>query len=90
MYMCLVDLEKAFDRVPRKVLQLAMMKKGIPDVLVRSVMSLYEGTKTRVIVDSWLSGEFKVNVWMHQGSVLSPFLFAVLMDVVTELATAKV
>ena len=74
LYMCLVDLEKAFDRVPRKVLKWAMRKKGIPEVLLRSVMSLYEGAKTRVRVDSELSEEFKVKVWMHQGSVLPPFL----------------
>ena len=43
LYMCFVDLEKASDRVPWKVLQLAMSKKGIPEVLVRSVMSPYEG-----------------------------------------------
>ena len=48
---CFVDLEIAFDRVPRKVLRWAMRKKGIPGVLVRLVMSLYEGAKTRVGVD---------------------------------------
>ena len=46
LYMCFEDLEKAFERAPRKALELAMRKKGIPDVWVRSVMSLYEGTKT--------------------------------------------
>ena len=50
-------------------------------------MSLYEGTKTRVRVDSELSEEFEVKVGMHQGSVLSPFIFAVVVDVVTEFAT---
>ena len=49
-------------------------------------MSLYEGTKTRVRVDSELSEEFEVKVGMHQGSVLSPFLFAVVIHVVTEFA----
>ena len=39
------DLEKAFDRIPRKVLECAMMKKGIPEVLLRSVMSLLCGSK---------------------------------------------
>ena len=37
-----VDLEKAFDRVPRKVLLWSMRKKGVPEVLVRSVISLHE------------------------------------------------
>ena len=45
----------AFDRVPRKVLEWAMRKKGIPEVVVRSVMSLYEGARTRVRVDSEMS-----------------------------------
>ena len=40
----------------------------------------------RVRVNSELSQEFEVNVGMHQGSVLSPFLFAVVVDVVTEFA----
>ena len=40
LYMCFVDMDKAFDRVSRKVLEWAMSKKGIPDVLVRSMMSL--------------------------------------------------
>ena len=50
MYMCFVDLENAFVRVPKKVLKWAMRKKGIPEVLVRSVMCLYNGAKTRVKV----------------------------------------
>ena len=36
-----MDLEKALDRVPRKVLEWSLWKKGIPEVLARSVMSLY-------------------------------------------------
>ena len=42
LYMCFVVLEKALDRVPRKMLEWALRKKGIPEVLVRSVMSLNE------------------------------------------------
>ena len=43
-----MDTEKAFDIVSRKVLEWAMKKNGIPNVLVRSVMSLYEEARTRV------------------------------------------
>ena len=50
--MCYVNLEKSFDRVLRKVLELAMRKEGVQKVLVRSVMCLYEGANTRVRVDS--------------------------------------
>ena len=37
-------------------------------------------------MDSELSEEFEVKLGMHQGSVLSPFLFAGVVDVVTEFA----
>ena len=46
-------------------------------------MSLY-GAETKLRVDSELLDEFEVKVGMHQGSVLSPFLFALVIDVVTE------
>ena len=52
--------EKALDRVSRKVLEWAIRKKGIPDVLARSVMSQCEGAKARVRVDSELSDEYEV------------------------------
>ena len=77
---------EAFDRVPRRMLEWAIRKKGIPNVLARSVMSLFEVARTRVRVDSELSEEFEVKVGMHQGSVLSPFLFTFVVDVVTVFA----
>ena len=48
-------------------------------------MSLYDGAKISVRVDSELSEELEVKVAMYQGSVLSPFLFTLMVDVVTEL-----
>ena len=84
LYTCFVDMEKAFDRVPRKVMEWAMRKKGLSEVIVRAVMSLYDGAKTRVRVGSAYSEEFEVKVGVHQGSVLSPLLFAIVVDVITE------
>ena len=49
-------------------------------------MSLYNGAKTRSRVDFMLSEEFEVNVRMHHGSVLLPFLFALVVNVVTGFA----
>ena len=84
LYMCFVDLEKAFDRVPRKVLEWAMRKRGIPEAMVRAVMSLYDGAKTRVRLRLELSKKFEVKVGVHQGYVLWPLVFAIVVGVVTE------
>ena len=61
-----------------------MRKKVLSEVIVLAVMSLYDGAKTRVRVGSAYSEEFEVKVGVHQGSVLSPLLFAIVVDVVTE------
>ena len=45
---------------------------------------MYDGAKTRVRVGSAHSGEFEEKDGVHQGSVLSPLLFAIVVDVVTE------
>jgi hypothetical protein len=83
LYFCFVDLEKAFDRVPRSMIEFALRKKGIEEKLVRAVMRLFEGARTRVRVESELSDAFEVKVGVHQGSVLSPLLFVTVMDVVS-------
>ena len=45
--------------------------------------SLYNGAKTKVKVGIHLSEELRVNVVVHQGSVSSPLLFAVMIDFTT-------
>ena len=52
--------------------------------LVQAVMSLYEGSRTKVRVGSGTSDEFGVRVGVHQVSVLSPLLFPIVVDVVRE------
>ena len=61
-----------------------MRKKALSELMVRAVMSLYDGAKTRVRVGSAYSEEFEVKVGVHQGSVLSPLLFAIVVDNITE------
>jgi len=51
LYFGFVDLEKAFDRVPREVIQWAMRamhKLGVEEWLVSAVVSMYTGAKTVV------------------------------------------
>ena len=86
LYMCFVDLRKAFDRDPRRVIEWELRRKGVLEIPVRTVMSLHKGARTRVWVGSALSEELEVKLWGHQESVLSPLLFTLVVDVVTDSA----
>ena len=46
-------------------------------------MSLGKGARTKVKVGTHLSEEFEEDAGVHQGSVLSPLLFVIVVDVVT-------
>ena len=50
---------------------------------VRLELDMYEGSETVVRCAIGTTESFKVNVGLHQGSALSPFLFAVIMDKIT-------
>ena len=50
LFIYFVDLEKAFDRVPRKMIEWALRKKLVLERLVQAVMSIYKGAKTRVLM----------------------------------------
>ena len=45
-------------------------------------MHFYEGANTKVKVGMGMSDAFSVKVGVHQGQVLSPFLFAIVVAVV--------
>ena len=47
LYFGFVDLEKAFDRVPREVISWAMHKLGVEEWLVSAVMSIYRCKNSR-------------------------------------------
>ena len=68
LYLAFVDLEKAFDRVPRKVVWWAMRKMKVPEVLVRAVQAMYHNASARVRVGTSLSEAFEVKVGVHTGS----------------------
>mgnify|MGYP001793866162 CR=1 FL=1 len=59
-----------------------MRKRGIQEVMVRAVISLYKSAKTRIRVRLKLSKEFEVKVGVHQRPVVSLLVFAIVVDVV--------
>ena len=83
LYYAFVDLEKAFERVPREVVRWTLRKPSVDEWLIHTFMALYTEACTVVRTDAGLSERFEVKVGLHQGSVLSPLLYAAVMDVVS-------
>ena len=67
MYLAFVDLEKAFDRVPRKVLWWALRSLGVEEWAVCVIQGMYSDVSSRVRVNGQYSEEFGVGVGVHQG-----------------------
>ena len=78
-----IDLEKAYDRVPREEVWLCLREKGVSETLVRVVQDMYRGSMTAVRSAVGVSEEFEVKVGLHQGSGLSSFLFDIVVDNIT-------
>ncbi|KAK3543017.1 hypothetical protein QTP70_008702 [Hemibagrus guttatus] len=72
------------DRVPREELWYCMRKSGVAEKYVRVVQDMYERSRTVVRCAVGQTEEFNVEVGLHQGSALSPFLFAIVMDQLSE------
>ena len=78
--MAFVDLEKVFDRVPRKVSWWALWKLGVEEWIVWLVQGMYANGRSRVRVGEGYKEEFEVKVSVHQGSVCSPLLFIIALE----------
>ena len=71
--MAFVDIEKAFDRVPRKVIWWALRKLGVEEWIVRLVQGMYANARSRVCVGEGFSKEFEVKVICTQSFALHHF-----------------
>ena len=78
VYMCFVDLEKAFNCVPQGVLWGVLREYGVLDPLIGAVR--YDRRQSLVRIAGSKSDVFPVRVGLHQGCPLSPILFIIFMD----------
>ena len=74
------DLEKAFDKVPHRLLLYKLKKYNVDPQILKWIDSFLVGRVQRVVIDGTGSGWCDVISGISQGFVLGPFLFLVYIN----------
>ena len=83
LHMVFIDLEKAYDKIPRNLMWWALDKHKVPTKYVTLIKDMYDKVVTSVRTTDGDTNVFPINIGLHQGSALSPYLFALVIDEVT-------
>ncbi len=75
LYICFIDLTKAYDCVPRELMWRVLDRYGVPPRMCTMIKRLHDGMKVFARVDGDLTEPFDVSNGLRQGCVLAPVLF---------------
>ena len=84
IYCCFVDFRKAFDTVPRARLMNRMQMLGVPKEIIWGIMALYGSVLGRVRTLEGDSNIIQSTIGVKQGCPLSPTLFGMYIDEVSD------
>ena len=80
VYTCFLDASKAFDRVNHWTLFTKLLIKGVPVILVRILCIWYRCQQLCIQWGKTKSSFFTISNGVRQGRIISPKLFSVYMD----------
>ena len=84
VFVCFLDARKAFDRVNHWTLFNKLVHRGMDIDIVRLLVTWYESQKFHVLWGDYLTEGFSVTNGVRQGGILSPYLFNVYTDGLSE------
>ena len=86
MFACFVDLQKAFDTVPRVKLFHSLLKNySIGGKFLRLLQQIYKNNQVFVKLSDGLLKPFKTTIGVKQGCVFSPILFNIFINKIPEI-----
>ena len=80
--LCSIDVSKAFDKVNHYALFTKLMDRNVPRHIVLILKCWYDKIVTTVKWNACLSHKVKLVAGVRQGGILSPYLFAVFVDII--------
>ncbi|CAB1110683.1 unnamed protein product [Ectocarpus sp. CCAP 1310/34] len=90
LYMCFIDLQKAYDSVDRELLWKVLARAGIPGEMIAVIRKFHVGMRARVRTDDGeLSDWFPVTQGLRQGCSMSPLLFNVFFAAPLEIIVTR-
>ena len=87
LYVCFIDLTKAYDFVDRTLVWTVLARFGVPQITISVIRQFHDGTRACVWLDNIVCSRwFAVEQGLRQGCVLAPLLFNIFFAVVIRLA----
>lgn len=84
VHVAFLDIKAAYDSVDRKLLWNTCRKSNVDPLVLNALQALFDRNSAQVTVGGRRSVPFAIRDGLLQGSVLSPFLYAMFIDSIVE------
>jgi hypothetical protein len=78
--MVFIDLEKAYEKIPRNAMWRALDKHKVPTKYVELIKDIYDTVVSSVRTSDGDTDDLTIRIRLYQGSTLSSYFFALVMN----------
>ena len=85
-----IDLEKAYDRLNWKFLELVLSNTGFSDAWINNIMKCVSSATLKLLWDGKKLEGFRPSRGVRQGDAMSPYLFVLCIEQLNNMIVASV